>query len=376
MSVLNSGYRVGFDYGAEVRPDGNLIRWKTEGKRVCLIDGDILPYTIGFIVKPEAYLSAQMRVEAGEFKEIYDTPEFLLHADIMNCMLNRMVGSSECDSAKIFLTESGTNFRLDLAFTHPYKGTRLPTKPPFFYELRRYLMETQDAILASGEEADDLISIEAWRMARDFCNEEGIPIGSEEHKAFANYCVVSKDKDLMQVPGWHLHYKNNEMRLEWVTEFGYLRPKYKADGKMKKLEGAGKMFFYAQILMGDDVDNYKGLPLCGMVKVFDALNGCKTEKELYLKTLDLYKAKYGDSYPAVNYRSSEKWRKEHLAHQGVAPKDYDPNLPPITLTAYQMMLEQGRLAFMQTVRGEVWRKDKGFSPCGVGDKWYEAHNQI
>lgn len=375
MSVLNSGFRVGFDYGAEVRPDGNLIKWKTEGKRVCLIDGDILPYTIGFIVKPEAVLAAQMRVAVGEFPELYATPEFLLYADIMNCMLNRMVASSDCDSARIFMTDSGTNFRLNLAFSHPYKGTRLPTKPPFFYELRRYMLETQETILAVGEEADDRISSEAWGMARDFCEEEGIQVGSDEHRAFANYVVVSKDKDLMQVPGWHLHYKNNAMAMEWVTEFGYLRPKYKADGKMKKLEGAGLKFLYAQILMGDDVDNYNGLPGCGMVKVFETLQPCKTERELYFATLGLYKKKYGEEYPAVNYRSSSKWQKEHYTHQGSYPSDFDPSLPPITLTAYEMMLEQGRLAFMQTRPGEVWREGKGSVPLGVGEKWLEAYNE-
>lgn len=376
MSVLNSGFRVGFDYGAEVRPDGNLIKWKPTGKRVCLIDGDILPYTIGFIVKPEAELAAQLRVESGEYKEVYETPEFLLYADIMNCMLNRLVGSSDCDAARIYMTDSASNFRLNVAFTHPYKGTRLPTKPPFFYDLRRYLLETQETILAVGEEADDRISIEAWRMAREFCDAEGVTIGGEEHRAFADYVIVSKDKDLMQVPGYHLHYKGNAMSLEWVTQLGFLRPKYKADGKMKKLEGGGLKFLYAQMLMGDDVDNYKGLPLCGMGKVFDALSGCKDERELYMTTLALYKKKYGEAFAAVNYRSKLSWAKEYRDSHGVMPEDYDPTLPPIVLTAYQMMLEQGRLAFMQTRPGEVWREGKGFCPLGLGEKWNEAYHKI
>ncbi|KAF2282448.1 hypothetical protein GH714_043919 [Hevea brasiliensis] len=275
MSVLNSGYRVGFDYGAEVRPDGNLIKWKTEGKKLCLVDGDILPYTVGFIVKPEAQIRAAMRVDDGD---------------------------------KDLLTKSTGNFRIDQAFTKPYKGKRPADKPPFFYELREYLLSTQDAILADGEEADDLMSIEAWRLAREFCEMEGIEVGSNEHKAFANYVVISKDKDLMQVPGWHLHYKDNSYSLEWVTRMGYLRPKYKAkDGKMKKLEGGGLMFLYAQILMGDDIDNYPGLPKCGMNTVFMALKDCKDERELYFTTLALYKKRYGEAYPAINYRSSKAW---------------------------------------------------------------------
>lgn len=375
MSVLNSGYRVGFDYGAEVRPDGNLIKWKTEGKKLCLVDGDILPYTVGFIVKPEAQIRAAMRVDAGEFATISETPEFLLHADIMNCMLNRLIGSSGCDAAKIYLTKSTGNFRIDQAFTKPYKGKRPAEKPPFFYELREYLLSTQDAILADGEEADDLMSIEAWRLAREFCEMEGIEVGSNEHKAFANYVVISKDKDLMQVPGWHLHYKDNSYSLEWVTRMGYLRPKYKAkDGKMKKLEGGGLMFLYAQILMGDDIDNYPGLPKCGMNTVFMALKDCKDERELYFTTLALYKKRYGEAYPAINYRSSKAWADEYHAIHGKPSPDYDPTLKPIRMTAYQMMLEQGRLAFMQTRKGEVWREGKGFVPRGKGSEWHAAYN--
>ena len=365
-----SEFRTWFDYGAEVRPDTNLIKWKTVGNRVCLLDGDILPYTIGFIVKEVDHLKAQMRVEVGEFQSLYETPEFLTYADTMNCMLNRLIGSSDCDCARIYMTESANNFRINVAFSHPYKGTRPTEKPPFFYELRRYLLETQDTILADGEEADDLMSIEAWGMAREFCEYEGIEVGSEEHKAFSNYVVVSKDKDLMQVPGWHLLYKGKEYEMVWVTKLGFLRPKYKADGSMKKLEGGGLKFLYAQMLMGDEVDNYKGLPLCGMKKAFMSLKDCKDERELYTVTLALYKKKYGDAFPAVNYRATKWYLDKYLEAHGMSPADYDPRIPPLTMTAYQMMLEQGRLAFMQTRKGEVWRDGKGYLPMSKGSDWY------
>lgn len=370
-----SQYRSYFDYGAPVTPDTNLIKWPTVGSKVCLLDGDILPYTIAFIVKDIQHLKAQMRVASGEYASLYETPEFLDYADIMNGMLNRLIGSSGCDCARIYMTESAQNFRILQAFSRPYKGTRNPTKPPFFYELRRYLLETQDTILAVGEEADDRISIEAWILAREFCEAEGVEVGSEEHRAFANYVVISKDKDLMQVPGYHLHYKDRSFTMEWVTHLGFLRPKYKPDGKMKKLEGGGLKFLYAQILMGDDIDNYSGLPGCGMGTVFKALKDCRSEKELYLTTLALYKKKYGESYPAVNYRSSSNYRMSYLESFGEEPPVFDPNIPPLLLTGYQMMLEQGRLAFMQTRMGEVWRDGKGHCPTGLPEEWYEAHSQ-
>lgn len=370
------GFRTWFDYGAETSPAGNLIKWPTEGERTCFIDGDILPYTIAFIVKDIDVIRADIRVKSGEFNDVYDTPEFLKYADIMNNMLNRFVASSLCDAARIYMTESATNFRLNLAFTAPYKGTRKSEKPPFFYELRRYLLETQHTVMADGIEADDQLSIDAWTMARTFCHENGIEVGSPEHEAFCNYVIVSKDKDLDQIPGHHLIYKDDSYRQEFITHLGFLKPIWKADNKMKKLEGGGLMFFYAQTLMGDDVDNYPGLPRCGMNKVYEVLRDCKSEKELYMATLGLYKKKYGEAFPAVNYRSTKKYYDDYHASHGVPPADYAPHLPPIVLTAYQMFLEQARLAFMMTRKDEVWRADKGWLPGGNAEGWNEKDKQV
>ena len=372
---MSSGFRTYFDYGAETKPDSNLIKWPMQGERVCILDGDILPYTIAFVVKDIDVIRANIRVEQGEFSEVYYTPEFLKYADIMNGMLNRLVASSLCDAARIYMTESATNFRVNLAFSQPYKGTRVSEKPPFFYELRRYLLETQETVLSSGIEADDQMSIDAWTMAREFCHENGIEIGSPEHMAFANYVVVSKDKDLDQVPGHHLIYKDESYNLTWITPHGFLSPVFNKENKMKKLEGGGRMYFYAQVLMGDAVDNYPGLPRCGMNKVYEVLRDCKDEKELYLATLALYKKKFGDAYPAVNYRSTEKYRQDYHTHHGFDPVDFDPTMKPITLTAYHMMLEQARLAFMMTEEGEVWRADKGWIPGGDKENWIEKDNQ-
>ena len=136
------------------------------------------------------------------------------------------------------------------------------------------------------------------------------------------------------IPGWH--YNPVTEASTWADPIGELTPVYDENtGKMKKLEGTGLLFFYSQILVGDTVDNYPGLPGCGIVKTYETLNGLSTEREMWGACLSLYQKKYKEELP---YKSHEgKWR----------------DLRPIDL-----MLEQGRLAWMQRVPGEVWREHK------------------
>jgi len=87
---------------------------------------------------------------------------------------------------------------------------------------------------------------------------------------------------------------------------------------LDKLKGVGLKFFYSQLLTGDTVDNYPGLPGCGMTKAYRVLDDCTSEQELYQVVLALY--------------------KEHYKGK-----------------AEVMLLEQGQLAWMQTKRGELWQ---------------------
>lgn len=359
---------LNFDYGADMQTEGDLIVWPKVGENTCLLDGDLLPYRIGFIVKEMDKLAAEARVMQGEYQTISETPEFLYYANIMCQNLNRIVSSAKCDSLEVFMTDSAKNFRLDLAFSDPYKGTRNPEKPPFFYELRKYLLDKQSANLSDGNEADDQLSIEAWRRAREFCEENDIECGSDAHKAFAKYVVASSDKDLMQVVGWHIVMGADEQwHLVWVDKVGWLEPRYKQDGSMKDLKGAGLLFFYAQIIMGDTTDNYKGLPLKGCKAAYEALNGLTEEKDMYMTVLAMFKKKFGEAYPCQNYRGKEAYRQKYMDVHGVNPPDHAEFIGAArVMTAYEMMLEQGRLAYMQTRPDEIWRADK--SPIIWGGK--------
>lgn len=358
---------TGFDYGEELASyAGSIIHWPTEGDMTALIDGDLLPYKIGFGIDPLNYLRAKNRVESGNFPTMLDTPEGIDACEKMCNDLNNWVKESGCDSALIFLTDSEKNFRLRAAYSRAYKGTRKKDKPPFFYELREFLLTQMGAIISSGEEADDLISIEAWRRFHHL----HVPVetaGDPSHKDFYNWVVCSSDKDLRIVPGWNFNPDNRTRR--WSTLLGELEPEWK-DGKVKKLRGSGLKFFYAQLIMGDSIDNYTGIPRKGDAAAYRALNHLTTEKELYQAVLDMYKIHYGVNHWAINYRGTEKFKLDYKDIHGVEPPEYASFKGRGRLmTAYQMMLEQGRLAHMQRHKGDIWRHKSDMPLGGDIDKW-------
>jgi len=223
------------------------------------------------------------------------------------------------------------------------------------------------------------------------------PFGSE-HRAFSDFVVISPDKDLGIIPGWRCPPKGQR---EWVSPIGELRPiwkevetvnyeywpvfdgveknvrhcetvalyagkakvmkykhvkcsvpkweqnyiwyfggkeqdtvtrgankgkgKYKRvkmgtspSSRLKDLKGVGLIFFYAQLIMGDAVDYYCGINGLGKKAALELLDGVTTEEELFRIVKNQYQIAYGES-------------------KGLS-----------------RMLESGRLAWLQTYKGELW----------------------
>ncbi|MGL6086617.1 MAG: hypothetical protein ACRC29_11960, partial [Enterobacterales bacterium] len=165
-----------------------------------------------------------------------------------------------------------------------------------------------------------------------------------EHRAFSNTIIVSADKDLMIVPGWHL-IPGEEPK--WVEPLGDLYLRYKPNGQLKDLKGSGIKFHYAQMIIGDTVDNYKGIPGRGAKYAYELLHKCKSEKELYMAVLGAYKAKFGEGAVKLkNFRGSYRIGK-----------------------AFDLMLEAGRLAHMAQFPGDIWRADKNSILWGDSEEW-------
>ena len=350
----------GFNYGeAPVEKPPAYRKWPSEGDRTALVDGDLIPYIVGYCIDEEAHFRLNAQLDHGVPAE--ETEEYAKAIDHLDEMLNDWVQKAGCDSMRVYMTGS-TNFRDRIAFTRKYKD-RDGTKPPLFKELRAYLLEKHEAILSEDCEADDLLAMQMWEENREL-EAQGVPPGSDAHHNLATLVCISTDKDLRMVPGVHYNPHPTKQRFYNVSKLGDLYPTWedkvspktgKTTRRLKKLEGTGLVWFYAQIIMGDSVDTYPGLPGVGPAKAYEELSQCQTEEQMYLRTLELYKAKYKHPHKAVNYR-------EEMA--GV-----------LELSPYQMMLEQGRLAWMQTRPGEIWRSHSKL-PRGTDSRWQGSGDEL
>lgn len=354
-----------FDYGAELGDE--LIHaklWPKIGERTALVDADLLPYTVGYSIDEMMWLRANNRVTSGACSTLSDTPEFEEVKEKLCATYNRWVTSAGCDSAIPFLTKSDANYRLGIAFSRPYKGTRKAEKPPFFYELREFFLSEIGGVLADGEEADDLISIEANTRNRAI-SDQGVELGSATHREFCDFVIVSTDKDLQINCGYHYNPVLNVQT--WVTVMGQLTPQWDDKGSIKKLRGCGRKFFYAQMLMGDQIDNYTGIPRMRLKVIYELLEPLQTEQQLYMAVLGAYKAKYGEGVVVDNYRGTKSYFDKYRDIHGKEPADYQYFVGRSRfMKPYELMLEQGRLAHMQTFKGDIWRIDK--SPVIYGDQ--------
>lgn len=189
---------------------------------VAIIDADILVYRFGFATNNDS-----------EDKAIRTIAHFL--EDLV------MIDLPHCQRWSLHLTGKG-NFRDEIAVTAPYKGNRKGAEKPKHYKLiRDYLVYSWDAVIWEGMEADDAIAIEATELKGD-----GV--------------IVSLDKDLDQVVGWHYNFvKDNLYYINQET----------ADFN-----------FYKQFLTGDAVDNIKGVHGIGPKKAEKLLEG-KTPAEMW-----------------------------------------------------------------------------------------------
>tara|TARA_R100000935_G_scaffold56765_2_gene89121 strand:+ start:2743 stop:3453 length:711 start_codon:yes stop_codon:yes gene_type:complete len=201
-----------------------------EPKGKILIDGDIIAYRAGFSSNEGTHNDAMLKVDELLVR-VYEDTEYLAH------------------STQVYLTGKG-NFRFDYAKTLDYKGNRKDVaKPAHLSFIRDYMSSKYGAITSRGEEADDLIAIEATKCGR-------------------SSVVASVDKDMLQIPCFHY---NLSHRLFSVVG-----------------EATGLKFFYTQILTGDRADNIAGLHRCGPVKANKILKGLTTEMELWDACVEAY----------------------------------------------------------------------------------------
>lgn len=196
---------------------------------IALIDADIVCYRIGFASQ-----------DVNEKICIARCAEFMEEL-VMKPWVGDYLG---------FLTGSN-NYRKEIAVTAPYKGNRTQDKPIHYDLIREYLNKAWACEIIEGQEADDAIGIKAY-----------------EFEDLEDYIIMSIDKDLDMIEGWHYNFIKDTKY--FVNAFEAIK------------------HFYTQILTGDRVDNIVGLKGIGPKKAEKILEDCKTEGEMYQAVLKAY----------------------------------------------------------------------------------------
>ena len=196
---------------------------------LALIDADIVCYRIGFASEDVSEKICVAR--CADFME--------------ELVMKPWVGDYQG-----FLTGSN-NFRKDIAVTAPYKGNRTQSKPKHYELIREYLNKAWACEVIEGQEADDAIGIKAYEM-----------------EDVEDYVIMSIDKDLNMIRGWHYNFIKDEKYL--VNDQEAIK------------------HFYTQILTGDRVDNIVGLKGVGPKKAEKILQDCVTEADMYKAVLEAY----------------------------------------------------------------------------------------
>jgi hypothetical protein len=195
------------------------------------IDGDIIVYSVGFAAED-------------------DPVAFALHS--VKVMVQDILDSCGAKKGILYLTGDG-NYRTEEAHPdYPYKGNRKDAKKPrHLGAIRDYMVEHLDAVVAEGEEADDLLGIAATQHGHG---------------------IATLDKDLNGVAGAHYNWRKKEVY--------YVSPE------------SADTFFYKQMLTGDATDNIPGLfKMVGVKatkKVIEPLHELETPEEMFAYVRDVY----------------------------------------------------------------------------------------
>lgn len=169
-------------------------------------------------------------------------------------ILDGLLASALCEAGDeleeyvVYLSgPSSENFRHKVV--SDYKANRKQGKPAHYDALREYVTDKWDAIVTIGEEADDAIAQAMYQIP--------------------DATIVSIDKDFFQLEGRHYNPVTHTVRT------------VAADSALFNL--------YTQCMIGDRVDNIKGIDGIGPVKASAAVLGCVTEQDYYQATLQMFK---------------------------------------------------------------------------------------
>lgn len=218
---------------------------------IALIDADSILYKVGFAIEDKVIWN-EMEYLCGD--ELVQDVSYYSDLEVAKKtvvdMINGILEYTECDEPMVVLSGKG-NFRLSLPTEYKYNRKDV-RKPEYFEELREFTISYFKATVTNGIEADDLVVYLKTSNPEDYI-----------------LCAIDKDV-LYQTVGTHYNYGKGEE----VTTTPFQAMK----------------FAYIQTLAGDSSDGYKGCPTIGIKKAEKLLADCKTEKCMWAKVVEAYKA--------------------------------------------------------------------------------------
>lgn len=205
-----------------------------------LIDADILLYQALTVSEREVEWEDDvwtLYAEHDQARQVFDEAVTRYTSKFPDC------------SYRLCFTDAGKNFRNEIY--PPYKGNRKSTRKPLgFKDFKQWALESYPSVVKPHLEADDCLGILATRPGADAI-------------------IVSGDKDLRQIPCKHLD----------------------KDGTVITVTPAdGYRFFLTQILTGDSVDGYPGIPGIGKVKAEKILSSVPEGEFVWPTIVDAYEA--------------------------------------------------------------------------------------
>lgn len=212
--------------------------------------------------------------------------------------------SQDC---RIHLTarDSAKAGRYNVKAIKPYQGQRKgKAKPSLLEPLREAIAVPQnwlpefDVTLHRELEADDGMMHDAYRLG-------------------PNSLIWSADKDLRMTP--HPYWEAKKGVIMQGHPFGYLFMDYTASGTAKCL-GQGPLFFWAQMLMGDQADHIQGIlrldgKKCSHVGAYNALYPLERTGDINAianYVLDAYRAIDQNPIPEGYLLWMQRWPGDHV----------------------------------------------------------------
>lgn len=233
-----------------------------------LIDGDWILYNCCQAIE----YNWEDKAEEQGFDPL-SPPPFHLVRDLFIHKMETIALELQTETAPTLFFTGANNFRKDVAKTKKYKGNRDKEKPFHYEGLKEYIEDNFNTKEVDTLEADDLLAITQTQSC-------GVTI------------IVSVDKDLRQVDGWHYSpegYNYPSFGPRYCNkDNSYIQLKDPSNPS-KGIIGTGYKFFYCQLLTGDAIDNIPGLPKHGPAKALQILEGCESELACYLAVRDAYR---------------------------------------------------------------------------------------